>query len=59
MQENLYRFNPTAYHLDFDKLMKLGKEFVELKTETPKNSCILSANRRYFLWDEQRGFTMN
>ena len=35
-QENLYRFNPTSYHLDFDKLMQLGKEFIEMKTETPK-----------------------
>ena len=36
IQENLYRFNPTSYHLDFEKMMSLGREFVELKTETPK-----------------------
>ena len=36
LQENLYRFNPTAYHLDFEKLMQLGREFLELKPETPK-----------------------
>ena len=36
IQENILRFNPTVYHLDFDKMMELGKEFVELKTETPK-----------------------
>jgi len=36
LQENLLRFNPTVYHLDFDKMMELGREFVELKTETPK-----------------------
>ena len=35
-QENLYRFNPTAYHLDFEKMMQLGREFVALKPETPK-----------------------
>ena len=35
-QENLLRFNPTVYHLDFDKMMKLGEEFIELKPETPK-----------------------
>ena len=35
-QENLFRFNPTAYHLDFDKMMALGKEFIEMKSETPK-----------------------
>lgn len=36
LQDNLYRFNPSVYHLDFDKLMELGKEFLELKTDTPK-----------------------
>lgn len=36
LQENLYRFNPTAYHLDFEKIMKLGKEFVEINPESPK-----------------------
>ena len=36
IQENLYRFNPTAFHLDFDKLMAQGREFLELKPETPK-----------------------
>jgi len=35
-QENLYRFNPTSFHLDFDVLMKLGQDFINLKTETPK-----------------------
>ena len=35
-QENLFRFDPTSYHLDFEKMMALGREFVELKTETPK-----------------------
>ena len=35
-QSNLYRFNPTAFHADFDTIMKLGQEFIELKTDTPK-----------------------
>ena len=34
--DNLYRFNPTAFHLDFDELMRLGTSFIELKPETPK-----------------------
>lgn len=29
-QENLYRFNPTAHTTDFDNLMRLGQQFVEL-----------------------------
>ena len=36
LQENLYRFNPTAYHLDFENIMHLGREFINLKTDTPK-----------------------
>lgn len=35
-QENLYRFNPTIHFYQLDKTMELGKEFVELKTDTPK-----------------------
>ena len=36
LQENLFRFNPTSYHLDFDEIMSLGEKFINLKTETPK-----------------------
>lgn len=36
LQDNLLRFDPTVYHLDFDKMMALGEEFVSLKTDTPK-----------------------
>ena len=36
LQENLYRFNPSVYHLNFDDMMRLGEEFVNLKTDTPK-----------------------
>ena len=36
MQENLFRFNPTVYHLHFEDMMRLGQEFVELETYTPK-----------------------
>ena len=35
-QTNLYRFDPGAYHLSFDTLMKLGQQFVDLETQTPK-----------------------
>lgn len=37
IQNNLYRFNPTVYHhREFDKMFELAKEFIELKTDTPK-----------------------
>ena len=36
LQDNLYRFNPTVYHLDFDKMMELGKKFIAMKPTTPQ-----------------------
>lgn len=35
-QENLFRFQPTVYHVHFEKMMELGRAFVNLQTETPK-----------------------
>ena len=36
-QENLYRFNPTAYHImNFNDLMEMAKRFVEMKTDKPQ-----------------------
>lgn len=36
LQNDLYRFNPTVYHLNFEKMMELGRAFIELKPEKPK-----------------------
>ena len=34
IQKNLYRFNPNVYHImQYDRLMKMGEEFVSMKTE--------------------------
>ena len=35
-KDNLYRFNPSAYHLDFDNLMRLGQQFIDLDAKTPQ-----------------------
>jgi len=35
-QNNLYRFNPSVYHLNFDTLMELGQKFVALEAKTPQ-----------------------
>ena len=35
-QPYLYRFQPTVYHLDFDKMMDLGHKFLELDAKTPQ-----------------------
>ena len=36
LQDNLYRFNPTAYHLDFDKMMELGEKFINSTPDRPQ-----------------------
>lgn len=36
IQDNLYIFNPTVHHDDYDNLFRLGEEFVKLKPDTPK-----------------------
>jgi len=36
LQANLYRFNPTTHTLDFENLMRHGRQFVELETDTPQ-----------------------
>ena len=35
-QADLYRFQPTAFHLDFDKMMDLGRQFIEMDAESPQ-----------------------
>lgn len=36
IQDNLYRFNPTAFHINFENVMKLAQEFVDMKADTKK-----------------------
>ncbi len=36
LQDNLYRFNPTVFHIETDKMFELGKQFVEMKTDVPQ-----------------------
>lgn len=36
LQENLYRFNPSVYHLEWEKMMEMAEQFVMMKPETPQ-----------------------
>ena len=36
LQENLYRFNPSVYHLEWEKMMEMAEQFVVMKPETPQ-----------------------
>lgn len=36
LQEDLLQYRPSVYHLDFEKMMAMGREFIELKPEKPQ-----------------------
>ncbi|MBQ7089607.1 MAG: polysaccharide deacetylase family protein [Clostridia bacterium] len=36
LQENLYRFNPTVYHLEWERMGELCDQFIALRSETPQ-----------------------
>ncbi len=36
LQDNLYRFNPSVYYLNKERMFNLAKEFIELKTDKPQ-----------------------
>ncbi len=36
LQTNLVRFNPTIYHLEWDRLFELAENFIGMKPEEPK-----------------------
>ncbi|MDF2921515.1 MAG: putative xylanase/chitin deacetylase [Paenibacillaceae bacterium] len=36
IQQNLYRFNPTVYHVEWDMLFTLAEDFIRLNPDEPK-----------------------
>lgn len=36
LQSNLYRFDPTSYHHDFDSMTELAEKFIAMKPEVPQ-----------------------
>ncbi len=36
LQQNLYRFNPTVYHLEWEKMDELAERFIALRPEKPQ-----------------------
>ncbi|MBE7064778.1 MAG: polysaccharide deacetylase [Ruminococcaceae bacterium] len=48
-QKNLYRFNPTAFHLDFETLYRMGEEFINMKTDKPQI---------FYIWGHSYEFDM-
>lgn len=52
LQDNLYQFNPTVHHDDYDNLFRLGEEFVKLKTDTPKLFYIWGHSFEFDIFDD-------
>ena len=41
VQTDLYQYSPTIYHCEsFDKLIKLGKAFIDIEPESPQIFCV-------------------
>ena len=53
-QENLYRYNPTVYHLDFDKMIELGEKFIDLNPSTPQIFCVMGHSYEFDYYSEFR-----
>ena len=56
LQDNLYIFNPTVHHSDFENLFKLGEEFVSLETDTPKLFYIWGHSFEFDIFDDWAKF---
>lgn len=50
LQDNLYLFNPTLHHTEWDKLFELGRQFIELKPDEPKI---------YYIWGHSYEFDID
>ena len=49
-QKDLLRFNPTIHMREYDKMVELAKEFILLKTDTPK---------LFYIWGHSYEFDMD
>ena len=36
VQDDLFRFDPTLFHLNFDRMMELGQRFVDMQADKPQ-----------------------
>lgn len=36
LQENLFRFQPTVFHMDWDRMFALGEQFIRMKPDKPQ-----------------------
>lgn len=52
LQDNLYIFNPTVHHDDYENLFRLGEEFIKLQPETPKLFYIWGHSFEFDIFDD-------
>lgn len=52
LQNDLYQFKPTVHHDDYDELFRLGEEFVNLRTDTPKLFYIWGHSFEFDIFDD-------
>ena len=50
LPKDLYRLDPTVYHIDMDDMERLGREFVDLKPDSPK---------LFYIWGHAYEFDVN
>lgn len=56
LQDNLYQFNPTVHHDEYDSLFKLADEFINLKPDTPKLFYIWGHSFEFDIFDDWKRF---
>ena len=52
LQDNLYMFNPTVHSDDYENLFRLGYEFLQLETNTPKIFYIWGHSFEFDIYDD-------
>lgn len=50
LQNNLFRFNPTIHHMDWDMMFKLAEDFINLEPSEPQI---------YYIWGHSYEFDVN
>jgi peptidoglycan/xylan/chitin deacetylase (PgdA/CDA1 family) len=57
LQNNLHQFHPTVYHImESEQLFRLGKEFIELETDSPKLFYIWGHSYEFDIRDTWKEF---
>lgn len=56
LQDDLYLFNPTIHHTEYDELFRLGEEFVNTEFDTPKLFYIWGHSFEFDIFDDWNRF---